>query len=93
MCYSFYVFLHSFVQNPPVFLLGVNQDIVHYFVAVDMMDSMTIPANSACLTNTCSYTYSLQSSRFSNSHFSVSVSAENVIGVGQMCTPQTEIGM
>ena len=93
MCSSFYVFLHSLAQNPPEFLPGVSQDVTRYFVVVDMMDSMSIPAGIACPTSTCSITYSLQSSNLPNSPLSVSVSAENIIGVGQMCTPQTEIGM
>ena len=90
MCSSFYVF---HLQNPPEFQPGVNQDITHYFISVGTMDSMAIPAGVACPTSTCFHNYFIQSSSVSNSPLSVSVFAVNIIGQGQMCTPQTEIGM
>ena len=87
------VFHNSLVQNLPEFLPGVSQDVTRYFIAVGMMDSMTVPAGIACPTNACSFTYSLQSPSLPSSPLSVSVSAENVIGRGEMCTLATEIGM
>lgn len=78
------------IQNPPEFLPGVSQDVTHYSIAVGMMDPMTIPAGSVCPTSTCNY--SIQSLSILNSPLSASVSAVNVIGRGEVCTPQTEIG-
>jgi hypothetical protein len=80
---------HLFVQNPPEFLPGVSQDVAGYSVAVGTMNPTTIPASIACPTSTCNY--SMQSLSVFNSPLSASVSAVNVIGRGQMCTPQ-EIG-
>ena len=61
-----------------------------YSIAVGTMDPMTIPASIACPTSTCFHSnYSL--SDFT-SPLSASVSAVNVIGRGEECTPQTEIG-
>ena len=84
------MFLHSLVQNPSEFLPGVSQDVTDYSIAVGMMDPMTIPASTVCPTNTCNY--SVQSLSVLNSPLSASVSAINVIGRGEVCTPQTEIG-
>ena len=83
---------HSLTQNPIEFLPGVRQDVTSYLIAVGMMDSMAIPASINCRTSNCSFTYSLQSSSLPNSPLSACVSAVNVIGRGEMCTPQTEIG-
>ena len=84
-------------QNPPEFIPVVSQDVTHYSVIVDMIitnHTMSVPASVACPTSTgvCSYTYSFRSLCLSNSPLSVSVSAVNVIGMGQTCTPQTGIG-
>ena len=81
------------LQNPPEFLPGVGQDVIYYFIAVGTMDSMIIPAGFTCPTSTCSHNYSIHPLSVSNSPLSVSMSAVNIIGMGQMCTPQTEIGM
>ena len=78
-----------FVQNPPEFLPGVSQNVVDYSIAVGTMDPVTIPASIACPTSTCNY--SIQSLSVFNSPLSTSVSAVNVIGRGEVCTPQTEI--
>jgi hypothetical protein len=67
--------------------------VTDYSIAVGTMDPMTIPASTACPTSTCSHSnYSVQSLSVLNSPFSASVSAVNVIGMGEVCTPQTEIG-
>ena len=84
---------HSLVQNPPEFLPGISQGVTSYFITVGMMDSMTIPASTACSTSTCFHSYSVQSLNDFNSPLSASMSAVNAIGRGQVCTPQTEIGM
>ena len=81
------------IQNPPKFLPGVSQDVTQYFIVEDVRDSTSAVPTFACSTSICSYTYSPRSSSLPNSHFSVSVSAQNTVGRGQMCTPQTEIGM
>ena len=80
----------SLVQNPPEFLPGVSQDVTNYSIAVGTMNPVTIPASIACPTSTCNY--SVQSLSVFNSPLSASVSAVNVIGRGEVCTPQTEIG-
>ena len=55
------------------------------------MDPITIPASTACPTSTCNYSVQSLLSVF-NSPLSVSMSAVNVIGRGDVCTPQTKIG-
>ena len=91
---SFQTSHHSLVQNPPEFLPGVSQDVTCYVISVGVMDSMTIPASTACSTSTCFHSYSVQSLNVFSSPLSASVSAVNVIGRGQVCTPQTDhIGM
>ena len=84
------MFPHSLVQNPPEFLPGVSQDVTDYSIAVGTMDPITIPVSIACPTRTCNY--SVQSLSVFNSPLSASVSAVNVIGSGEICTPLTEIG-
>ena len=61
-----------------------------YSIAVGTMDPMIIPASIACPTSACNY--SVQSLSVFNSPLSASVLAVNVIGMGEICTPQTEIG-
>ena len=87
---SVHVFSQSLVQNPPEFLPGVSQDVTGYSIAVGTMDPMTIPASIAYPTSTCNY--SVQSLSDFTSPLSASVSAVNIIGSGEICTPQTEIG-
>ncbi|MCG8623094.1 MAG: hypothetical protein MJE68_14005 [Proteobacteria bacterium] len=93
--FAFHVFPHDhlLVQNLPEFLPGFSQDVTDYSIAVGTLDPITIPATIACPTSTCYYSnYSVQSLSDFNSPLSASVSAVNVIGRGEVCTPQTEIG-
>ena len=79
-------------QNPPEFLPGISQDVTQYSIIEDARDLTAVVPRIVCSTSICSYTYSFRSSSLPSSPISVSVLAQNVVGRGRMCTPQTEIG-